>query len=365
MRRCLVALATAGVVTGIAGAPAAAAANGWEDVPDPATATWVDDYLPVDGDTAFARGGIYYGGDPGGGEVSSYWLYEGKTRTQLPKPADQPDSSIWAATSDKDFWVVGNNYDHSSQVSHWNGSVWQKRNPADRTATFHDVQAVSADNVWAVGTTTQAGATALPATVGHWNGSAWKIAKLPQPAGGRTTLTSVHVNSATDIWAAGQTCTDVKGTNCLGYVTRYDGSAWKQVALPAGIRALSEITGHGTDEIWAAGGTAVLRWNGTTWSRADVTAPGAVSVTELTWVNGKLHAGLVVEGYNGSSGIVKWNGRSWDQVPNPIDDPGYVSYINVFRLTGAPDGTLWASAHYTEFWSNSQYSVKLPPLTAV
>ncbi|MFH9004303.1 hypothetical protein ACH4E5_13800 [Streptomyces afghaniensis] len=364
LRTLSVALAAAGAAIGLAAAPAGAA-GGWEPVPDPDSSRWFDAFLPV-GDAVFARGGFYPGGDPGSGEVASYWLREGTTWKELPRLANQSletnEDGIWTATSARDFWVIGSMAATPTIANHWNGSAWQDRSPADKTVMFRDIKAVSANDVWAVGTTQWTTTTQTQsATIGRWNGSSWKITKLPQAEGGRTQLQAVQVNSASDVWAAGRTCPTQSTQNCRGYMTRWNGSTWTEVPLPAGTGTVTELTADASGKVWAAAGTSVLRWSGTGWdTSAAVKVTGANGVDELTWAGGKLYAGLSLNGNNTHSGIVRWNGTAWENVARPIDDTSYYYVVRVTSLAGASDGSLWASGLYSALWSTPTFAARLP-----
>lgn len=360
LRRLSVVLATAGAAIGLAVAPAGAA-GGWETVPDPDTSRWFDAFLPVDGNTMFARGGFYPGGDPGSGEVASYWLREGTTWKELPRLSGQSlqvnDDGVWTATSSRDFWLIGSTAARSAVANHWNGSAWEDLSPADTKVEFRDIQAVSGKDVWAVGTTKS---TTQLATIGHWEGGSWKITKLPGQTNSRTELNSVQVNSANDVWAGGRTCPGQNDQGCRGYLARWDGSSWKEVSLPSGTTTVQELTADASGKVWAAAGTSVLRWNGTGWGpSATVTVPGVRVVEELTWAGGKLYAGLALNGNNPHSGIVRWNGTAWEDLPRPVD--GEYDYVTrVYSLAGASDGSLWAAGYYSAVFFDGSFAAWLP-----
>src|SRR5947209_19350297 len=71
-----------------------------------------------------------------------------------------------AAVSANDVWAVGtemNSTPNQAIVEHWNGTKWQLSKPAQASfAELNGVVALAADNVWAVGT-----------LIEHWNGSTW------------------------------------------------------------------------------------------------------------------------------------------------------------------------------------------------
>jgi hypothetical protein len=341
-----------------------AAADTWTAVADPDSSRWFDAFLASDGDTVFARSGSYPGGDPGSGEVARFWHRDGDAWTLLPalsssQSVETNDDGVWTATSADDFWVIGRSVSAASVGNHWNGTAWETRSPADTTVSFQAIKAVSATDVWAVGGTDSSSASSLPGTIGHWTGSSWQVTKITPTSGSETELTSLYVKSANEIWAAGQTCTTVGGSNCRGYVTRYNGTSWTEVPVPSGTAGIEEIAAGPSGEVWATAGTKVLRWNGTAWTGgADVTVTGATGIRELAWANGTLYAGLRLGSSNSSSGILRWTGTGWQEVTRVPETTGY--YVtNVYELSGAPDGTLWAAGAYTQLFSTPTFAARM------
>jgi hypothetical protein len=211
--------------------------------------------------------------------------------------------------------------------------AWEKRNPADASVNFLGIKAISATDVWAVGESRTDTATSVPGIVGHWD--------------------SVQVNSATDIWAAGQTRTDTAGANCRPYVVKYDGANWKEVATPTGLTgSLTKVVARGSGDVWVVGGTTALHWNGTGWTRADITLKGVTSFADLAFYGGQLYAGL----HSGTDGaFARWNGQAWEAVTGPV------SYsADGVRLTTATDGSLWVAGRTMSFFgSSSPFAARL------
>ncbi|MFF9900503.1 hypothetical protein [Streptomyces longispororuber] len=367
LRRAAVALTGAGAALGLAMAPASAAAGGWEPVPDPDSINWVDAVLPAADGTVFARGGYYPQGDPGSGEFSTYWQRDGASWKKIPTPKNQSldtyGDDLWTATSAKDLWVVGSMAATPSIVNHWNGTAWQDRSPADKTVEFKAVKAVAPNDVWAVGETTwRSDRQTQQGVIGHWNGTAWKITKLPQATNGHTSLGALQVLSANDVWAAGKICTIQDARTCRGYVTHYDGTAWKEVAVPQGTIGVNELTASPSGQVWAAAGTTVLRRTGGTWdTSASVNLPSVYGVTELTWVKGTLYAGLGQNQPSKQTGVLRWTGSAWESVTSPYAPKSeWETIAAVTSLTGGPDGSLWATGTSYAFFATGQFASRLP-----
>src|SRR5439155_966267 len=113
-----------------------------------------------------------------------------------------------SALAENDVWAVGVSYNTertlgSTLIEHWNGSRWSvvpSPNPSSSVNMINAVAAVSANDVWAVGTAPTSTDTVL---ILHWNGTAWSV--VPNPTNGipLANLAALAVISANDIWAVG------------------------------------------------------------------------------------------------------------------------------------------------------------------
>lgn len=168
-------------------------------------------------------------------------------------------TGIWSwavgGTKSTDLWAVGH-VKGAPAASHWNGTSW-KRLPVpaipnmdtngEAGSMFRAVTAVSANNVWAVGTAHQKvnGKSVLKAMLGHWNGKAWKIAL----GAAGTYYTDMSADGAGGVWIG-------QGTTMRH---RSASGVWTKAALtvPAGgTKAyISRMVNQaGTKTVWAAGG---------------------------------------------------------------------------------------------------------------
>jgi hypothetical protein len=146
------------------------------------------------------------------------------------------------------------------------------------------VAAVSASNVWAVGSFFN-GAAERCLTL-HWNGQKWAQVKSPNPGGpARTTvLNGVAAGTATGkAWAVGWYSA---GATNKTLILAWNGTAWVQQASPSsGSSLLLGAVTTAADNAWAVGnydnGTNVsslmLHWNGTKWARVASPSPGSAS----------------------------------------------------------------------------------------
>lgn len=122
------------------------------------------------------------------------------------------NGSLWgvAAVSPTSVWAVGFDVDTNNElIEHWNGSSWSVIPPPARTtsgALLHSVAVVSADNIWAVGTSNEYGRTGQ-AIADYWDGTSW-VAKDPPVLtdGNGAVLSSASAIPSTGVvWAAGTT----------------------------------------------------------------------------------------------------------------------------------------------------------------
>ncbi len=76
-------------------------------------------------------------------------------------------------------------------------------NPGTAFNFLFDVTAVSATNVWAVGTYSNNRYGPFHTLAEQWNGSQWQVLSSPSPGKTINKLTGVAALSATNLWAVG------------------------------------------------------------------------------------------------------------------------------------------------------------------
>jgi hypothetical protein len=188
-----------------------------------------------------------------------------------PGGRDFPDRlhAVDAITAD-DAWAVGlywqrngSSYRYRSLIAHWDGSTWRAV-PNPGTTELFGVSAVTRDDVWAVGTNQRL----------HWDGRRWTV--VPPPAAQLPTvvLRSVSAVSSRLVWAVGFVAFSCGEGQVCGrpVIERYDGTGWSVVPIPDGGQGgLQGVVGVSAGRAWAVGnggdrgGTLVLRWDGRTW----------------------------------------------------------------------------------------------------
>jgi hypothetical protein len=272
------------------------------------------------------------------------------------KVVDSPDlgagnSGLYAvdAVSAQDVWAVGyfttTGYVYQTLIEHFDGSQWSVV-PGTGGGSLYGVATISAGDVWAVG---YIGTFPGPyqTLAAHWNGSQWSVVPSPNPGlGGQ--LHGVAAVSPTDVWAVGQYQT-LTSTQTL--VERWNGQEWSVVPSP-NVGANSELSGIAAlsaNDIWAVGAypnisrqyvPLVERWNGQEWS--VVSSPNilgylysveAVSSTEAWAVGYTSNGGLF------QTLILHWDGTQWGQSASPSPS---TTFNSLYSVSAAPGGDVWA-----------------------
>jgi hypothetical protein len=277
-----------------------------------------------------------------------------------------------------DAWAVGYRFaglaGDVTIAEHWNGRRWKvvptPNEPGATDSILVSVSAVSAIDVWAVGSTQNPYSTLIE----HWNGSAWNIvAGASVPCTGcnaNSALSSVAARSPADAWAVGS-YTD--GTADLTLIEHWNGSVWQQVPSPSpgvgvggfpAVSRLSSVSAVSASNAWTVGSydipnvpypgvavdrTLILHWNGRVWSK--VASPNRKTSgfdnNDLTGVsahrgdawavgyyfNARAHAGRTLTEH--------WNGKKWTIVPSPNPPPAYypAALLGVTTISGS---SAWA-----------------------
>jgi hypothetical protein len=104
------------------------------------------------------------------------------------------------AVSRNEAWAAHNGVVRGD-IQRWDGRRWRVVHVLRGTSILGDVAAVSPDDVWAVGPTSDSPQEQRPLTA-HWDGRSWRTQYL-SPARPRRTVRSLSVLSPNDVWAAG------------------------------------------------------------------------------------------------------------------------------------------------------------------
>ena len=127
-----------------------------------------------------------------------------------PQPGSMRDMLFGAsALSPKDVWVVGDqegaNGSFETLVEHWDGTAWSvvpSPDPGIAGNHLYAVDAVSADNIWAVGQELT-GKVPDVGLVEHWDGRRWSVVPLPAATSASELLDAIAVAHG-QVWVAGE-----------------------------------------------------------------------------------------------------------------------------------------------------------------
>jgi hypothetical protein len=285
------------------------------------------------------------------------------------------EDDVWAVGSDKRGLHVSS---ADMLLQHWDGSTWTRDPFYDQTLNgwvneLSEIDAVAPNDVWAVGTRYDGVNLSLPLIL-HWDGTAWT--RLPDPAGleDQAGLRAVEAISANDVWAVGWTGDDIEHMQVL--ILHWDGSKWSKVAVAAisgseGRSALDDMAVIAPDDIWAIGFRSessvfyerghhlVLHWDGSAWNVMPITGlePAENSSdrgVSLTAIAGTAPDDIWVVGYHNASAYdgstnswdpmpglftAHWDGSVWSVIPGPAIETTSSALFDVIAL--APDD-VWA-----------------------
>ncbi len=187
------------------------------------------------------------------------------------------------AISSSDIWAVGSASVQggatNTLIEHWNGKKWKivaSPNTTELANYLYSVTAITANNIWTVGSAENSGGSAAQSLIEHWDGTQWSIVASPNVLS-LNILNGVSAVSAKDIWTVGYTI-NVSGTTTQTLIEQWNGSKWKIVSgpHPTGENdTLNSVVAISASDVWAVGnafntGNAtsqalIEQWNGTKW----------------------------------------------------------------------------------------------------
>lgn len=158
---------------------------------------------------------------------------------------DPPNAEYGSALRDlavvgaDDIWVGGfvltdNQYYgvERTLAMHWDGTQWSvvsTPNIGSSTSTFNSIDAVAADDVWAVGYYRDNTSQIRPMSQ-HWDGTQWSIVFVPSLNSADHSLAAIDAVAADDIWAVG----NWGGYSYVpqSYIAHWDGQTWEAMSGP-------------------------------------------------------------------------------------------------------------------------------------
>jgi hypothetical protein len=288
---------------------AADAGAGWQVVFDQTT-------LDRDLLSAWGTGpsDVYAVGGPLGntGYLAIVLHFDGQTWHEL--PAGGGDTFWWVYGSGaSDVWMVG----EKGRITHWDGMAFTE--PARvTTATVYGVWAASPTDAWAVGGTPEGGTGAPNDVLLHWDGTAWSASPLPQILG--RTLFKVWGTSSDNLYAVGE----------AGTVWHKKGATWTLESNPPLAQGtLFTVFGCSASEVYAVGGRDVLRSDGTTWTKVDISL-----LNDVNGVSCAAPGAVAIDGFGGLK--QRLVGGAW------VDDSADPPFTDLHGLWADATGAFWA-----------------------
>jgi len=215
-------------------------------------------------------------GEAGYPERALILRWDGSRWRNVPNRCAAPLAGVDVRTA-TDIWAVG-----SSTTCHYDGSSWRvvpSPQPRPRfneiACVLADVSAFRPDDVWTSGyRVIEQGENLYDLSiVEHWDGSRWTL----NPVVPGQYLGGIQALSATDVWAVG---TD--GTQ--GVVAHDDGTGWKLVPspTPGGTGSLADVEAESAEHLWAVGAAQAKTMVLEAPSRFDGTVTGHTNVVGAT-----------------------------------------------------------------------------------
>lgn len=143
----------------------------------------------------------------GTGSLAEHWNGSRWSVVSVPNVSFDDTLRAVASAGAGDVWAVGG-YDQQTPqgtatfalIQHWNGTRWSVVPSPGPTGldTLEGLAAVSASDIWAVGTT-----AGNPARVERWNGRQWILEKAPYVHGALNLASAVSASPATGVWIVG------------------------------------------------------------------------------------------------------------------------------------------------------------------
>jgi DNA-binding beta-propeller fold protein YncE len=271
-----------------------------------------------------------------------------------------------AAVAANNVWAVGATSQDPTRakalIEHWDGTQWHVVSGASIAAPsqLRAVAAITANDIWAVGSSWPVGKSPM-GVIAHWDGQRWRIVDDATHGRGAAAFTAVAELSSNNVWLAGS-----DDAGAMSVVEHWDGRTWRPTEDGnfdgATIDALAAVSSR---DIWAGGdivgnyrSALIEHWDGARWVYANmpevgknfsiVSAIAAVSASDV-WAVGS--AGD--EGAGGDALIEHWDGRRWRLVVGPDGPSGALTSV---AAVSAHD--VWAvGGNLVEHWDGTRWQI--------
>jgi hypothetical protein len=269
-------------------------------------------------------------------------------------------------------WAVGirlnAQYQDRALIEVWNGSRWtiaDNPQPGSERDMLFGASAVSPSDVWVVGQ--MQGANGRFATLAeHWDGRRWSVVPTPNPGSTGNHLFGVDAVSSDNVWAVGQRL----GAQApdQGLVEHWNGHRWSVVPTPVSPVASVDLQGVAVSggQVWADGEAYSPAASGGRpfiehlqkghWSVANLSGVGSVwtSLYGIAVTGGTVWAtGTFINVTTDNPEVLVLRGVGGHFIVDPAPNPGSASGSNILSGVTAIGGQLWTAGVYTTATSSN------------
>jgi hypothetical protein len=238
------------------------------------------------------------------------------TSSSLVGVADFSPTDAWAIGEQTTLTVTENplSFNTTTQpvIDRWDGTQWSvfpgPTFAAGDAASLTAMTAISANDIWAVGSLLSDGGELLNFLFEHWDGTAWTATDT---LSGDAFLLAVSADATNDVWAVG--FTGPENDNSRTLVMHYDGTIWQTVPSPSVGKGASQLNGVlalAPNDVWAVGFST------------PVAPPKSAATLTL---------------------VEHWDGTNWTVIPSPNLGPDNVFQSNnLFGIAAVSPTDIWA-----------------------
>jgi hypothetical protein len=270
---------------------------------------------------------------------------------------------------------------------HWDGTRWTETPLPEFNGRLDAVDAVSATEVWAVGSFEWDYSGEPPASastlVMRWDGTRWSLMPTPRLRGFENSLVAVSASARSNVWVVGSvTSGSVEAGNQVPVTQRWNGRQWRTWRPPGNARSnFTDISALSPSAVWLVGDSSgrdpsqfIHRWDGKRWHAARLetnlgTNEEGNTQNGLSAVHARTRNDVWAVGWNLNRSLIeRWNGRRWAIMRAPAEP-------DLNAVAAVSDTDVWAVGSatnlrgpgndvrrpYIQHWNGSRWSsVRLP-----